>query len=223
VQTTQDGATIGSRLCGHGISSTSTAHIQLGRSEFALRVRRNCSRDIGDHGTSVWTCSPIDFSLSEGACKRDISQSRALFVRRFYARFIEKQIKRGCVPISGDHASKLGAGRINAYRSLTQWGPIAVNNVTNDTTWTNSVYVSADIWIGAGHTLTIEPGTTVYFAPDDNQEHFRRHYENSVPYLGHSERQRNGAASDYLQVHGRGAPAGRLGRNIFQGESSPAR
>jgi hypothetical protein len=58
----------------------------------------------------------------------------------------------------------LGAGRINAYRSLTQWGYIDQN-----TTWSNTVYVSADIKVVAGATLTIEPGTTVYVAADDNQ------------------------------------------------------
>jgi hypothetical protein len=91
-----------------------------------------------------------------------------------YVDFIEAEIKRGCVAISDTFYTKheLGAGRINAYRSLTQWGRIAHNYITNDTTWANSVYVSGDIWISAGYTLTIEPGTTVYFASDDNQDLF---------------------------------------------------
>jgi subtilisin family serine protease len=82
-----------------------------------------------------------------------------------YARFIEREMKRGCVPISGEHADKLGAGRMNAYRSLTHWG-----RIRNDTTWANFAYVSADIKVDAGKTLTIAPGTTVYFAPDDNDK-----------------------------------------------------
>jgi len=85
--------------------------------------------------------------------------------------FIKHEIQRGAIPVDTAFGNrntswqyKLGAGRINAYRSLTQWG-----RVRNDTTWTKFAYVSADLRIDEGKTLTIEPGTTIYFAPDDNQ------------------------------------------------------
>jgi len=83
-----------------------------------------------------------------------------------YVDFIENQMERGCVAISDTFYTthKLGAGRINAYRSLTQWG-----RIRSDTTWTKFAYVSADLKIDEGKTLTIEPGTTIYFAPDDNE------------------------------------------------------
>jgi hypothetical protein len=84
-----------------------------------------------------------------------------------YANFIEREIKRGCVALPNDSFYTngwLGAGRIDAFRSLTQWGTIAENAI-----WTDSVYVSGDLKIAAGKTLTIKPGTTVYIAPDDNE------------------------------------------------------
>ncbi len=87
-----------------------------------------------------------------------------------YVDFIESQIKRGCVAMTDEShfaEGKLGAGRINAYRSMTQWG-----RIRNDTTWARFAYVSADLKIDAGKTLTIEPGTVIYFAPDDNDNQY---------------------------------------------------
>jgi len=84
-----------------------------------------------------------------------------------YANFIEREIKRGCVPLPNEPLyaeGKLGAGRIDAFRSLTQWGEI-----TENTIWNDRVYVSGDLRIAEGTTLTIKPGTTVYFTPDDNE------------------------------------------------------
>jgi len=81
-----------------------------------------------------------------------------------YARFIKRELERGCKPISGEHAAKLGAGRIDAFRSLTQWGTISENAI-----WTDRVYVSGDLKIASGKTLTIKPGTKVYITPDDNE------------------------------------------------------
>ncbi len=62
-----------------------------------------------------------------------------------------------------------GYGKVNAYRTLTQWGTIA-----SDTTWGESgsattVYVSGDLTIAGDATLTLEPGTVVKIAPDDNE------------------------------------------------------
>jgi subtilisin family serine protease len=57
-----------------------------------------------------------------------------------------------------------GYGRIDAYRSLTKWGTITAN-----TTWSDTVYVSGDVVVASGVTLTISPGTTVRIATDDNE------------------------------------------------------
>ncbi len=83
-----------------------------------------------------------------------------------YANFIEREIKRGCVPLPNEPLyweGKLGAGRIDAYRSLTQWG-----SITEDAVWNESVYVSGDLRIEEGATLTILPGTTVYISTEDD-------------------------------------------------------
>jgi subtilisin family serine protease len=60
--------------------------------------------------------------------------------------------------------SLYGYGRIDAYRSLTKWGTITTN-----TTWSGTVYVSGDVVVASGVTLTISPGTTVRIATDDNE------------------------------------------------------
>lgn len=58
---------------------------------------------------------------------------------------------------------------MDAYRTLTQWGTIPA-----DTTWgapgsPNVIFVSGDLTIAAGATLTINAGTTVNVALDDNE------------------------------------------------------
>lgn len=57
-----------------------------------------------------------------------------------------------------------GYGRVDAYRAMTKWGTIAQN-----TTWSNSVWVSGDVVVAEGSTLTIAPGTTIHIASDDNE------------------------------------------------------
>ena len=87
---------------------------------------------------------------------------------------IRSEIHRGAVPVDnveGNENSlwegKLGYGRLNPYRSMTQWGKIK-----NDTTWANFAYVSGDVEVEDGVTLTIEPGTSIYFAAEDNDNLF---------------------------------------------------
>lgn len=84
-----------------------------------------------------------------------------------YVDFIKGEILRGAVPIDDDLYDQglLGAGYINAYRSLTRWG-----RVRNDTIWTNFAYISADMRVDEGVTLTIQPGTIIHVAPDDNDD-----------------------------------------------------
>jgi len=66
-----------------------------------------------------------------------------------------------------ENRKKFGAGKLNAYRALTEWGEIS-----RDVTWGPSktrdgkYYVSGDLTIPSGASLTIEPGTVVKVAPD---------------------------------------------------------
>jgi hypothetical protein len=69
-----------------------------------------------------------------------------------------------CAENDGDRSCEpyLGAGQLDAYRTLTLWG-----TVPRDTTLSGDVYVSADVFIPAGVTVKIKEGTTFYVAPDD--------------------------------------------------------
>lgn len=72
-----------------------------------------------------------------------------------------------CDPVNGLNdddpcAGYLGAGRIDAYRMLTLWG-----TVPSDTTFSGDVYVSGDVLIKAGRTVTVSAGTRFHIAPDD--------------------------------------------------------
>ncbi len=56
----------------------------------------------------------------------------------------------------------LGAGVTNAWKAVTRWG-----SLSSTETWSNEVWISGDITIPEGMTLTIAPGTTVHIAADD--------------------------------------------------------
>lgn len=64
---------------------------------------------------------------------------------------------------------RFGYGRVDVYRALTEWGTI-----TGNVTWSPSDthdgvrYVSGDLTIASGDTLTIMPGTIVRIANDDD-------------------------------------------------------
>lgn len=65
--------------------------------------------------------------------------------------------------IEGDPcAGLLGAGRLDAYRSMTLWGLVDV-----DTTFSGDVWVSGDVMFAGAITITVEPGTRFHIAPDD--------------------------------------------------------
>lgn len=72
---------------------------------------------------------------------------------------IEKTADDVCEP-GWDKRS--GYGRLNAWRALGLYGEIA-----SDTTWNGSVWVSGDILIPSGKTLTVNSGTAVKFIPGD--------------------------------------------------------
>jgi hypothetical protein len=61
-----------------------------------------------------------------------------------------------------DCDGKLGAGRLDAYRSLTLWGRVA-----RDTTFQGDVYVSGDVLFTNDAVITIKRGTTFHIMPED--------------------------------------------------------
>lgn len=99
-----------------------------------------------------------------------------------YVDFIKGEMKRGCVELDDPlyTAGKLGAGRINAYRSLTQWG-----DTDGSKTWSGDIYVSTNYVILSEDTLTISPGTTVYFMPDNNDSIGSETATNALLVRGH--------------------------------------
>ncbi len=78
---------------------------------------------------------------------------------------VRELIRRGAVDVCAPGVDEeCGYGRVDAYRSLTKWGTIDEN-----TTWSGTVYVSGDVVVASNATLTIEPGTIVRIAADDNE------------------------------------------------------
>lgn len=79
---------------------------------------------------------------------------------------IEAAIKRGAVNVDALNdsslAGRLGAGKMDAYRTLTLWGTIS-----EDLTLSGQVWISGDVTIPEGRSLTIAPGTLVRVAPDN--------------------------------------------------------
>ncbi|HET6463614.1 MAG TPA: S8 family serine peptidase, partial [Candidatus Krumholzibacteria bacterium] len=62
-----------------------------------------------------------------------------------------------------------GYGRVDAYRALTEWGTITQNVVWSPSDTHDGVrYVSGDLTIASGVTLTIMPGTVVRIATSDD-------------------------------------------------------
>ena len=68
---------------------------------------------------------------------------------------------------SDDDLKKYGAGKVNAYRALTEWGSTTDNVTWNSTDTRDAIfYISGDFTVEAGDTLTINKGVTVRVAPD---------------------------------------------------------
>ncbi|HEX6790873.1 MAG TPA: S8 family serine peptidase [Candidatus Krumholzibacteria bacterium] len=86
------------------------------------------------------------------------------------ASFIKSELFRGAKPLADPtYAGKLGAGMVNPYRSLTKWGVVASDATWGFTDVSSTVYVSGDITVSEGATLTIQPGTVIKVARNDNE------------------------------------------------------
>ena len=83
---------------------------------------------------------------------------------------VGEMVKRGAVSIDevngqncdGSCAGLLGAGRLDAYKALTLWGTVA-----RDTILDGDVWMSGDVTVDQGVTLTLAAGCKVHVAPDN--------------------------------------------------------
>jgi parallel beta-helix repeat protein len=82
---------------------------------------------------------------------------------------VRARIKRGAEYYWAANATpRYGAGKVNAYRSLTEWGTITANTTWGATTgMPDTMYVSGDLTIASGVTLTLNRGTVVRVAGGD--------------------------------------------------------
>jgi hypothetical protein len=69
--------------------------------------------------------------------------------------------------------NKFGYGKINAYRSITEWGRVATDHLTHVAHWggqqpgsPDTLYVSGDLFIEQGDTLVLDKGTVIRVAPE---------------------------------------------------------
>ncbi|HXF48020.1 MAG TPA: S8 family serine peptidase [Verrucomicrobiae bacterium] len=62
-------------------------------------------------------------------------------------------------------SGKLGTGRLNAFKAVTFYDTIP--KAQTDTTLSGTIYVSGDLLIPAGKTVTLNPGTVLKFYPGD--------------------------------------------------------
>jgi hypothetical protein len=67
---------------------------------------------------------------------------------------------------------KYGAGKVNAYRSITEWGKVATNNSHvaewggQRSGWPDTLYISGDLFVEPGDTLVLNRGTVIRVAPE---------------------------------------------------------
>ncbi len=74
-------------------------------------------------------------------------------------------------PRDTEDQKKYGSGKVNAYRALTEWGEVAASTTWSPTaTRDGKYYISGDLTIKSGATLTIEAGTIVRVAPDHEKK-----------------------------------------------------
>lgn len=127
-------------------------------------------------------------------------------------------VERGVDPI--DHLNPgyeglLGTGRVNAFRALTMYGNCPA--VATDTTWTGTVYVSGDIVVPAGKTLTIAPGTQILMADDDILS--SGEYANQIEFLIEGRIVSSGTQGSGIEFRSYADPGSTWGPITFHGST----
>jgi hypothetical protein len=97
-----------------------------------------------------------------GNMKQDSVRARIKRAAEFYSEWDSEQYA----------ANKYGSGKINAYRSITEWGRVAVDSSHaaewggQRSGWPDTLYVSGDLFIEASDTLILNPGTVIRVAAE---------------------------------------------------------
>lgn len=156
----------------------------LDREDNIVQARRNTENDLAACARMIWAtdprmAAPADsqhtYSRVYGTslCGPQAAAVAALVLSR-YPHYTAPEIKDKLLSYTDDiysywdndqYVGLLGRGRINAYRALTFYGPVATT--ADDTTWSHDIWLSGDIVVPSGKTLTIDPGVSVYVAADD--------------------------------------------------------
>ncbi len=127
-------------------------------------------------------------------------------------------VERGVDPI--DHLNPgyeglLGTGRVNAFRALTMYGNCPA--VATDTTWTGTVYVSGDVVVPAGKTLTIAPGTQILLADADILSSGQ--YANQIEFIVEGRIVSSGSAGSNIEFRSYAEPGSTWGPITFHGST----
>lgn len=131
--------------------------------------------------TATSTTFPFSFSESVTASFGGTSAAApqvagiAALIRSRFPNLNQEQVRRRLVRSCEWHwgtttadTVKYGAGKVNAYRALTEWGSLESTTAWSATdTRDGKYYVSGDLTVEPGDTLTINPGVVVKVAPDN--------------------------------------------------------
>jgi serine protease AprX len=125
----------------------------------------------GENITSTWTYDSSYTQLSGTSMAAPAVSGAAALLLEAYPDFTPEIVKYVLEKSSIDLGpagkdSLYGSGRIDVYGAINSY---KTGTITSDETWSNWAWVTGDVIIPSGVTVTIEPGTRVEFATKDNQ------------------------------------------------------